>query len=238
MATVKLNSPSAYLTGAICVIKLNDKIVGFSNGINYQIRIEARQTNAIDSIHPLEIYPYKVNINGQIHNFMVNNLSPTRMKVMPIIENILISKYVSVEVYRKDVEGNLHKVVTFPKSLIIDRSETIPAGQAARQTLTFTATSWEDHDTEGKQKPYTYDDNEETRNVIKYLEPLENRAYVPDLAREYVTGTIRSVGSSRGADLSDSIIHYSTKALEVSRYIGMDWDEDENLINTVKNQKK
>lgn len=240
MATVSLNSPSSYLTGALCLLKLNNKIVGFSNGINYQIRIESRTTNAIDNIHPLEIYPYKINISGQIHNFIVTDLSPTRMKIMPTIDNIMLGKYLKIEVYQKMDDKTLKKMISFPKSFIVDRAESHPASQTSRSTLTFLSTSWEDGDvnTPNKQEEYFLEQSK-LNEVWKHLEPFENEQYVPDMAREYVSGTMKAFGASAfNQGVMDRVIDYSVKGVEVASYIGMNWAEDEAIMNSAKNQKK
>lgn len=240
MAQIALNSPNSYMTGAMCLLKVNGKVVGFANGINFQVRIENRSLNTIDNIHPLEIYPYRTNISGQLHNFVVAGLSPTRMKIMPIIDNILISKYVTIEVYKKNTNGTLEKLVTFPKSMIVDRAETHPAGNVSRVTLTFVSTSWEDGDinTPSKQEPYSYKESK-VRDVWNHLEPFENEQYVPDMAREYVSGSLKAFGQGEWADkYADRGIDYSVKAIEVGSYIAMDWKEDEAIMNSAKNQKK
>jgi hypothetical protein len=244
-------SPKSFLTGSLCILKLNDKIIGFSKGINYQIRIEYRKNKTIDYIYPVEVYPYSTNVGGQIRNFIITDLNPTRMKVQPIIDNILLNKYIDIQVYRKDDEGKLVPFISFPKSAIIDRSESFSAGETSYSTLTFISTSWKDISESNEQQAYQYD-QEKLKEAHNYLKSFENQTYVPDFIRDTVTGSLSGLGLDMDLNKNNNKIgmtgplmnninkgvDYATKDVEVVSYLSMNWDEDEEVINQVKNNKK
>lgn len=252
-------SPENFLTGARCVLKMRGKIIGFAFGISYQIRIEQRPNFVIDSIYPVEIYPWRVNVNGQVFNFRLMGLSATKMRLQPTYDNVLISKYVTIEIYNKDtdVPNNLSPIITFDKAMIVDRSESYSSESVVQTSLTFTSIGWSDADTKFI-KGFEYDESKLSQ-INQMLRPYENEVYVPQVANNVISGAqnivnkISSVSSIAGAtgfisgnslasfnnklDKANQYIGYATKAVEVASYLTMDWEEDEKIINQVKNIK-
>lgn len=144
---LSLKSMAKYLTGARCVVKINNKIAAFAFQISWNIQTTATEIRTVDDYMPWELAPKHVIVNGTIgalhipgNGFFANSDAPLQSNVL----NFLQQQYITIEV-RDSQTDNL--IFFTNKAMIVGRSEMYQAEQLGSVTLQWRAIGWRDEHT-------------------------------------------------------------------------------------------
>lgn len=138
---IALKPMAKYLTGARCILKINNEIIGFAFAISWNINTSVTEIRTIDDVLPYELAPKQVEVTGSISGFRIPGSGPTQKLIQTDMLNHLHQRYIQIEV-RDSQTDNL--IFQTNNALIIGRSETIRTGQMAEMTLNFRAIGWAD----------------------------------------------------------------------------------------------
>lgn len=142
-----LKPMAKYLSGARCVLKINNKIIGFAFAISWNIRTEAVEIETIDDYLPYEIAPQRISVNGTISGFRIPGSGPTQDLIQADIASFLHQRYVEIEV-RDSQTDNI--IFVTKKALITGRQENVRSDSLSDMSLTFKAIGWADERTPKK----------------------------------------------------------------------------------------
>jgi len=130
-----------YLSGARCVLRMNNKIVGFAFAISWRIATSVTPIHTIDNYEDHELAPKRIDVNGSISGFRIPGSGPGDLLLQPDVLSFLHQRYVEIEV-RDSATDNL--IFYTSKALITNRSENVRTGSLAEMTLDFTAIGFRD----------------------------------------------------------------------------------------------
>jgi hypothetical protein len=139
-----LKPVAKYMSGARCVLKINDELIGFAFNVSWNIQTTVTEIRTIDDYLPYELAPKHVIVTGTIGalhipgaGFLDDSDHPMQSNTV----NFLRQKYISIEV--RDSQSDALLFMT-RKALIIGRAESISVEQLSQVTLQFRAIGWID----------------------------------------------------------------------------------------------
>lgn len=144
-----LKPMAKYFSGARCVLKINNKIIGFAFAISWNIRTEAVEIETIDDYLPYEIAPQRISVNGTISGFRIPGSGPTQDLIQTDIASFLHQRYIEIEV-RDSQTDNI--IFATKKALITGRQENVRSDSLSDMSLTFKAIGWADERTPAAPK--------------------------------------------------------------------------------------
>lgn len=148
--------PSAkYASGARCILKMNNQIVGFAFAISWRANTLHQEIHTIDDYMAYELAPQRVTVEGTISMLHIPGISATTESWQPDILSFLFHKYISIEV--RDVANDALLFAT-DQAVIISRSEDHKVDQLSNVTLNWKAVGFID-----EKKPETPDGYDQER---------------------------------------------------------------------------
>lgn len=123
-----------YITGARCVLKINDKICGFAFNVGWNIRTEYVEISEIDNFLPVELAPKRVYVDGYLKALRQPLRGPVAENWQANILGFLSNKYIALEV-RDSVTDAL--LFYSNKIMITGRSEDYQVDQLGSVSLTW-----------------------------------------------------------------------------------------------------
>ena len=129
-----------YASGARCILKINNKVVGFAFGISWRINTHIVENNTIDDYMPYELIPQRVAVDGTISALHIPGTSPGTELWQPDALNFLFQQYITIEV--RDITDQL--LFFTNKAMITSRSEDIRVDQLANIQLSWIAIGFQD----------------------------------------------------------------------------------------------
>lgn len=157
---------ATYMSGARCVLKMNDKICGFAFGITWKISTNYTEINTIDDYLPYELAPQRVQVEGTLSALHIPGQNSTTQLWQPDVLSFLFHKYVSIEV--RDVQTDQLLFAT-RKAMITSKTEDIKVDALSNVTLTWRAIGWIDERTpelpDGATQPSTAGSNNGSRQT-------------------------------------------------------------------------
>lgn len=130
-----------YLTGARCVLKVNNEIIGFAFAISWNINTSVTEIRTIDNVLPYELAPKQIEVTGSISAFRIPGSGPTQKLLQTDMLNHLHQRYIQIEVHDSQSDNLIFRT---NNALVVGRSESIRTGQMAEMTLNFRAIGWAD----------------------------------------------------------------------------------------------
>jgi len=125
-----------YVSGARVILKVNDRLMGFSFGISWDITTDYKEINTIDDYQSWELVPTRISVNGTISGFHLPDKSPSLIGIQSDLISFLFDKYLTIEVRDSATDSLLFYT---NKAVIVNRSETINAENLATLNLRFKA---------------------------------------------------------------------------------------------------
>lgn len=142
--------PSAkYVSGARCVLKINDKIVGFAFSVSWNIKTAYQEIREIDNILPVELAPTLISVTGSLSTLRLPMRGAGVEGWQPNMLAFLDSKYITLEVRDSETDTLLFYS---SKVAITNRSETINIDDLASVQLQWTAIGFMDEQTPHETK--------------------------------------------------------------------------------------
>ena len=136
-----LRPQGKYMTGARCIIKINNKIAGFAFAVSWNIRTDQDEVWGIDEYTPYEYAPKRVTVDGTLGMFHIPGKGPSAELIQSNILSFMAHRYVTLRVEDQRTGAVLFKS---DKVVITNRSQTIQAEQMSQITLTWRAIGWRD----------------------------------------------------------------------------------------------
>jgi hypothetical protein len=136
-----LKPMAKYLSGARCILRINNKIVGFAFSVSWNISTEATEINTIDDYLPYELAPSRISVTGSISGFRIPGSGPTEKLFHADVLNFLHQQYVQIEVKDSTTDNTIFFT---NRALITSRSENVPTNDLATILLNFKAIGWRD----------------------------------------------------------------------------------------------
>jgi hypothetical protein len=150
--------PSAkYASGARCILKINNKIVGFAFAISWRANTTHTEINTIDDYTAYELAPQRVTVEGTISLLHIPGVSSSTELWQPDILSFLFHKYLSIEV--RDVKNDALLFAT-DQAVIVSRAEDHRVDQLSNVTLNWRAVGFID-----EKKPETPDGFDKEREA-------------------------------------------------------------------------
>lgn len=130
-----------YASGARCILKINDQIVGFAFGVSWRINTTAVEINTIDNYFPAELVPQRITVEGTISALHIPGTSATTEGWQGDALSFLFHNYITIEV-RDSVTDSI--LFLTRKAMIVSRQEEVRVDSLASVTLSFRAIGWRD----------------------------------------------------------------------------------------------
>lgn len=130
-----------YMSGARCILKVNNKISAFAFGISWRINTNAMENNTIDDYTPYEFVPQRVTVEGTITGLHIPGQSAGTELWQADVLSFLSHKYITIEV--RDIATDSLLFFT-KKAMIVSRSEDIKVDQLSSIQLSFKAIGFRD----------------------------------------------------------------------------------------------
>ena len=130
-----------YMSGARCILRVNDRIVAFAFGVSWRIQTAYRELNTIDNPLPEELVPQAIKVDGTISALHVPGASVGVLLWQPDTIGFLFHKYIKIEV--RDSKTN-QLLFYAPRAVITSRQEEIRVDQLANVNLNFAAIGFRD----------------------------------------------------------------------------------------------
>lgn len=156
-----------YSSGARCVLKINNNLVGFAFGITWRINTLYTEINTIDDYVPAELAPQRVTVEGTISALHIPGQSATASFWQPDLLSFLFHKYITIEV--KDSQTDELLFYT-SNAVIVSRTEDIKVDQLSNVTLSFKAIGWRDE----KEPDFPKNYDGESPAAVNGKEPSKN----------------------------------------------------------------
>lgn len=125
-----------YASGARCILKINNKVVGFAFSVSWRINTINTEINTIDDYEPYELAPQRVSVEGTISALHIPGQGVTAELWQPDILSFLFHRYIRIEV--RDSQNDALLFAT-DKAVIISRSEESRVDQLNSVTLNWKA---------------------------------------------------------------------------------------------------
>jgi hypothetical protein len=140
--------PSAkYASGARCILKMNNQIVGFAFAISWRANTMHQEIHTIDDYMAYELAPQRMTVEGTISLLHIPGISASTESWQPDVLSFLFHKYISIEV--RDVATDALLFAT-DQAVIISRAEEHKVDQLSNVTLNWKAVGFID-----EKKPET-----------------------------------------------------------------------------------
>jgi hypothetical protein len=134
--------PSAkYLSGARCILKINNRPVGFAFAVQWRIDTLYAEINAVDNPLPEELVPKAIKVSGSISALHIPGQGAGVQLWQPDVLSFLFHQYLTIEV-RDRTTGSLLFLAT--KAVITSRQEDIRVDDLAQVSLNFQAIGYQD----------------------------------------------------------------------------------------------
>jgi hypothetical protein len=130
-----------YSSGARCILKVNDKVVGFAFGISWKITTQNTEIMTIDDYLPYELAPQRVFVEGTISALHIPGQSATVELWQPDVLSFLFHKYISIEVRDSQTDQVLFAT---RKAVITSKVEEVKVDQLSNVSLSWKAIGWLD----------------------------------------------------------------------------------------------
>lgn len=137
--------PSAkYMSGARCILKINNRPVGFAFGIAWRIDTLFTEITVIDNPLPEELVPKAIKVTGSISALHIPGLGAGIQLWQADVLSFLFHQYITIEVR----DSSTNTLLFFaPKAVIISRQEDIKVDELAQVSLSFQAIGFRDEKT-------------------------------------------------------------------------------------------
>jgi hypothetical protein len=136
-----LRPQGKYMTGARCVIKVNQRIAGFAYAVTWNIRTEQDEINVIDEWTPYEYAPKRVIVDGTLSMFHIPGKGPSVELIQSNILSFMGHRYITLRVEDQRTGAVLFKS---DRVVVTGRSQNMQADQISTIQLTWKAIGWED----------------------------------------------------------------------------------------------
>ena len=130
-----------YLSGARCILRMNNQVVGFAFGISWTRSTDATEINTIDDYLPYELAPSRITVNGTLSMFRIPGSGPGVKGMQTSVLNFMQQRYIEIEV-RDTHTDNL--IFFTKKAMVTSRTEYIKSDALAEMTLNFKAIGYAD----------------------------------------------------------------------------------------------
>lgn len=156
-----------YMSGARCILKINDKIAAFAFGVSWRINTTYKEINTIDNPLPEEFVPQMIKVEGSITALHIPGQGVGAQLWQPNVLSFLFHQYIRIEV--RDSQTN-QLLFYAPKAVITTRQEEIRVDQLANVSLNFMAIGFRDE--KDPSYPVDFDKgSSEAGNSVKNGEP-------------------------------------------------------------------
>lgn len=130
-----------YMSGARCVLKINDKVAAFAFAISWRVQTNYREVNTIDNILPEEMMPQSIKVDGSISALHIPGQGPGTQLWQPDVLSFLFHQYIKIEVRDSQTDQLLFYA---PRAVITTRQEELRVDQLANVSLNFMAIGFRD----------------------------------------------------------------------------------------------
>ena len=142
VAPIFSTKPTAkYSSGARCVLKINNQIVGFAFQISWRINTVQEEIFTIDDYLPYELAPRRISVEGTLGMFRIPGQGASAEYIQSNLLSFMTHRYISIEV-RDSATNDL--LFYTPKAAITSRMEDIKSDDLNRVTMSFKAIGWQD----------------------------------------------------------------------------------------------
>lgn len=140
IGSISAKPEAKYLTGARCVIKVNNKLVGFAFSVNWNIQTDNQEIFTIDDYLPAELAPKVITVSGSLSTFVIPGRSTTSELLQSNVLSFMMNKYITLEV-SDSATGTL--VFKTNKAVVVGQQTTMQSGQLAITQLAWKAIGWQ-----------------------------------------------------------------------------------------------
>jgi hypothetical protein len=130
-----------YASGARCVLKINNQLVGFAFSISWRINTQSIEINTIDDYLPHELAPQRITVDGSMGMLHIPGQSVGISLWQPDLLNFLYQQYISIEVRDSATDQLLFYT---NKAMITSRAEDIKVDSLANVQLSWKAIGYRD----------------------------------------------------------------------------------------------
>lgn len=130
-----------YASGARCILKINDQIVGFAFGVSWRISTNFVEINTIDDYLPYELAPQRVSVEGTISALHIPGQSATTQLWQGDVLSFMFNRYFTLEVRDSQTDALLFQA---PRCVITSRTEEVRVDQLNNVSLSWKAIGWLD----------------------------------------------------------------------------------------------
>lgn len=138
-----------YASGARCMLRINNEIVGFAFAISWRITTSVTEINTIDDYAPYEFAPQRVSVDGSMSLLHIPGTSAGTELWQPDMLSFLFNRYITIEV--RDAQSDELLFAT-DKAMVVSRSEDHRVDDLASVTLQWRAIGFMDERTPEKPK--------------------------------------------------------------------------------------
>jgi len=142
--------PSAkYTSGARCVIRVNNRIVGFAFQASWRINTVQEEIFTIDDYLPYELAPQRISVEGTLGMWHIPGQGASAEYTQSNVLSFMTHRYISIEIRDSATNDLLFQT---SKAAITSRIEDVKTDELNRITLSFKAIGWQDEKAPTPQK--------------------------------------------------------------------------------------
>lgn len=134
-----------FVSGARCVLKVNNRLIGFAFNISWKIDTINDEIWGIDDYLPQDIAPNKIMVEGTLSSFHAPGYGPDIEYMQANVLSFLFHKYITIEVRDSATDWLLLYV---PKAVVTTRRSDIRA-----ETLATISLGWKAIGYQGEVEP-------------------------------------------------------------------------------------
>jgi len=135
-----LKETAKYHTGPRCVIKVNNRLVGFAFSVSWNIQTENQEIRTIDDYFPVELAPSMVSVSGTLGTFVIPGRSATSELLQSNALSFMMNKYITLEISDSATGTLLFKT---NKAVVTGQTTNIQADQMSVTQLNWKAIGWQ-----------------------------------------------------------------------------------------------
>ena len=127
-------------TGARCVIKVNNKLVGFAFSVSWKVQTDNQEIFTVDDYLPAELAPRSISVSGTLGMFVIPGRSAASEILQSNVLSFMMNKYISLEISDSATGTILFKT---NKAVVVGQQTTIQSGQLSISQLAWKAIGWQ-----------------------------------------------------------------------------------------------